>query len=800
MMKLLPVLLVSAIAASHLGATVFEGNGATGFGGAIGEGFLVLDNLGATVSGTLLRVSGDMDDTLVLFIDSEPGGFADTSGFADGADGLRRAISGFDGGTNRSTLTFPAGFEADYAIAIGPANESSGGLWSLANGGNNSMTFITDVALDPTGDATADAYTFSFSVSDLGIVPGIGASFQLVGSYLRNDGFRSDEALPGETTGGGGWVPVTATSSASHITQGPVVMNTDDSGPGSLRDAVAAAASNATITFDAGLSGQTITLLSQVLLDKNLTLDASSLVGGIVLSGDDASRIFRVDASASVALTSLTVIAGQALFGGGILNDGELVLSGCTLRENHADDYGGGIFNDGNATLTVARCTFSGNSAGGAVFGGGGISNDGELKVDQSTFTGNTAVSAGGGIDNSGGVLTLRQSTIAANTAATGGGVTAQGTVEISSTIVAANTGGNVSGPFSGFDNLTAGDPRLAPLADYGGRTFTMPPLPGSPVIDGSLNIDFPTDQREAPRVAGPLPDIGAVEAFPFSTLALVDSDDDGIDDRLEPAYPQFTVGVDDSALDSDGDGSSDGDELGSMTDLQDRADYLRILSFAPAAGFDPATNPLFDISLSTFPGLGYELEKGPALGGFSFVPGSQVAATAYSRTTQVLLAPGRDFVRVRRGLVSVRWATQVLGFSSQYDTIQWSAAQVLGPPDTYPNYGDIVSAWASATQDDQAEYLELGFNDPAPVSVVSIYETYAPGAVNKISVRNAGTGAWAVVWTGTAAAQPAVARIFTATFPLTAYPVDAVRIDLDSPAVPNWNEIDAVSIGTVAP
>ena len=44
------------------------------------------------------------------------------------------------------------------------------------------------------------------------------------------------------------------------------------------------------------------------------------------------------------------------------------------------------------------------------------------------------------------------------------------------------------------------------------------------------------------------------------------------------------------------------------------------------------------------------------------------------------------------------------------------------------------------------------------------------------------------------------MARIFTVTFPLTAYPVDAVRIDLDSPAVPDWNEIDAVSIGTTAP
>jgi len=40
-----------------------------------------------------------------------------------------------------------------------------------------------------------------------------------------------------------------------------------------------------------------------------------------------------------------------------------------------------------------------------------------------------------------------------------------------------------------------------------------------------------------------------------------------------------------------------------------------------------------------------------------------------------------------------------------------------------------------------------------------------------------------------------AAARIFTVSFPLTGFDVDAVRIDLNSEAVPGFNEIDAVSI-----
>jgi hypothetical protein len=46
------------------------------------------------------------------------------------------------------------------------------------------------------------------------------------------------------------------------------------------------------------------------------------------------------------------------------------------------------------------------------------------------------------------------------------------------------------------------------------------------------------------------------------------------IDDRLEPAYPQFTLGVDDSDLDSDGDSVLDWNELAQATDPDDATDF----------------------------------------------------------------------------------------------------------------------------------------------------------------------------------------------------------------------------------
>ena len=201
------------------GAATYSGNGNTGFGGPIGLGSLTLSDNGTTISGTLTKGPNGFNDALVLYIDSVSGGFTDTSGFADAGDGLRKAISGFDGGANRSTLTMPSGFLPDYAIALGPApSESFGGLWQLANGGNNSLGFISSVNLNPAGNSSSASYTFSFDVSQIGLTPDNGQSFRLLGSYISNSGFRSDEAVPGNVSGAQGWNPFTGTAEATYTT------------------------------------------------------------------------------------------------------------------------------------------------------------------------------------------------------------------------------------------------------------------------------------------------------------------------------------------------------------------------------------------------------------------------------------------------------------------------------------------------------------------------------------------------------------------------------------------------------
>ena len=340
------------------------------------------------------------------------------------------------------------------------------------------------------------------------------------------------------------------------------VWNTADSGPGSLRQLIAdAPAIGSVITFEPGLAGQLIILGgTQLLIDKNLTINASGLPAGLTISGDvtgngsttDDSRILEVGAAGNVTLRGLTLTGGRADLGGAIRNSaGVLTLEDTTVLANNATNQGGAIYNI-SGTVTLNRVTLSGNSAAGVA---GAIFNTigGTLSLSNSTLTGNTAYWNGGAILNEVSTLNIVHTTISNNTLGNtatgiGGGIdNAGGTVNIGNSIVAGNSGpptGN--GPDIGNRNggaiittgnnligdngmvsteFPAGSPNingdivgipalLAPLGDYGGPTQTMPPQLGSPAIDAGAASSLTTDQRGGSRPIGSGSDIGAVEVI----------------------------------------------------------------------------------------------------------------------------------------------------------------------------------------------------------------------------------------------------------------------------------------------
>jgi len=122
-----------------------------------------------------------------------------------------------------------------------------------------------------------------------------------------------------------------------------------------------------------------------------------------------------------------------------------------------------------------------------------------------------------------------------------------------------------------------------------------------------------------------------------------------------------------------------------------------------------------------------------------------------------------------------------------------WSVRQVLGPPDT-ASYGDHRTAWASATQDGQMEWLTVQFHTAVVPTSVEIHENYNPGAVVKI-VRFGLWGAEETLWEGQDP-TPATATGGVSRIPLNCRkPVDRLKIYIDSPAFAGWNEIDAVGL-----
>lgn len=328
------------------------------------------------------------------------------------------------------------------------------------------------------------------------------------------------------------------------------VTNTNDSGPGSLRQALVNANNGDTIDAT-GISG-VITLSSgELLVDKSVTINGPG-ADLLAVDGNGTSRVFEIGSGETVTISDLTIKNGHDdNIGGGINNQSgaTLTIANCTVSANTTGSVGnpavqgGGIYNRGR--VMIVNSTISGNSSGGISGGGGGIFNAGSLNIISSTVNHNTATT-GAGVENGGkqstvmitnttlssnvasayggacvnvGILQIASSTLSDNSAADfAGSILNNGSVQIGNTVLnrgqpanihsfggtVTSTGYNLSsddgaGFLTGPGDQVNTDPMLSPLQDNGGPTFTHALLPGSPAIDsGDPNFTPPPffDQR----------------------------------------------------------------------------------------------------------------------------------------------------------------------------------------------------------------------------------------------------------------------------------------------------------------
>jgi uncharacterized repeat protein (TIGR01451 family) len=337
------------------------------------------------------------------------------------------------------------------------------------------------------------------------------------------------------------------------------VVNTSDSGAGSLRQAMldaAASAQASTITF-APMADGVIVLNSGL---PELQASGGDLVingngaNNTIIDGANAARPFTAGSAPGLnfTLSHLTLRNGRG--GGSSTFGGAIYFSGASLRIDGVDFSGnvsgtGAASGDGgaiyaSAAVTIENSVFAANRAN---FGGAFEVWDGPLLVRNTTVAGtqgnNTTLVFGGAagaqarlvnttvVNNQARGIQLRMnaSLSITNSLVAGNGVYDIGAVD-SAVVNAATSFNNVIGVQSG-SSLAAGvngnqigvtRALVGPLGYYGGAIRTVPLLPGSPALNAgsAAGADVPAlDQRGMARVG--TPDVGAFESSGF-TLASV--------------------------------------------------------------------------------------------------------------------------------------------------------------------------------------------------------------------------------------------------------------------------------------
>ena len=406
-------------------------------------------------------------------------------------------------GTWRVTRNSTAG-DLVVQLFIGTSSTASGADWtqtgadftSLAPGGTGTITIpdgsiSADVTLTPVDDIAAE------SAETVVMAIGLGDGYSVI--------------LPSNAT---------VTIEANDF----VVTNTGDHGEGSLRQAIQNAndiGEDSTVVFAEGVAGFIALTSGQIEITNAMTVQGPG-ADVVSVSGSGASRVF--DINGDVTLSGLTIRDGKttSLGGAGIhIGSGTVKVNACAIINNDASapiQSGGGIFNE-SGTLTVRDSTIANNSA--SESGGGVQTGTNNPTQDTVTFLNSTIVDnvagnpgSGGGISTTYDAVYLTNCTVVGNTASFGGNLAIDGgTMTLGNTIVAGGIlagepagSRDISGNPTSLDynlieditgifisgatahNITGVSASLKPLAYNGGPTLTMVPQAGSPVINAGSN------------------------------------------------------------------------------------------------------------------------------------------------------------------------------------------------------------------------------------------------------------------------------------------------------------------------
>jgi len=279
------------------------------------------------------------------------------------------------------------------------------------------------------------------------VAAGMGANFVRQLSELAGAKIAASVNLTGNAAKGGDWnLDFTTGEITAPIALMPEVVaaydgvlatltvtNVNDSGIGSLRDAIGNAQSGDTIKFASTLANKTITLTSgQLTVNKDLTIDGGD-AAGLTISGNNTNRVIFVPylgVTKNVTLRNLTFADGFTQDRGGAIETERQInlnIDNSQFHNNIAGS-GGAIETGAQSTIIVTNSKFDNNQAkpqnssiitpwdGAGAIRVHSLSN---LTVKNSEFTNNKGTT-GAAINSLGSNLTIEGSTFVNNDSTSG--------------------------------------------------------------------------------------------------------------------------------------------------------------------------------------------------------------------------------------------------------------------------------------------------------------------------------------------------------------------------------------------
>lgn len=282
-----------------------------------------------------------------------------------------------------------------------------------------------------------------------------------------------------------------------------IVSNGNDSGAGSLREAIARSCPNNTISFASTISE--VLLTSSLIINKNLTIDGGVGNKTVIIrrNSETPFRIFRINAGI-VSMNNLTLQNGAVPDNGGaILNTGNLTLRNCFLLYNNAGFTGSvlmnGFENVVGTAATFINCVMAFNTASTLANTGttlqNGFARPSTLTLQNCTITENIGSTGRVAIRNTATSTLNIQNTIINQP---------QGSLSTTATSPVVSAGGNLS-----FDNISQLN-QPTDLRNTDPRLLVFTPAYCSPAVNSGVGIAPSTDILGNSRIG--VIDRGAVE------------------------------------------------------------------------------------------------------------------------------------------------------------------------------------------------------------------------------------------------------------------------------------------------